>query len=232
MDRQAEPQGHAYVVPCFACQAPFDALASTWCACLTSKRTLVCPSCGSCFCRGTVAYKQNFWEKAPQILWDRLMADRRAVSGSPANPPPASAARPLVLVVDDEADVQRAAVLALKRLGYGAVLARDGLEGLQLARRYQPDLVLADAFMPKLDGREMCQRLKNDPATSGLKVVIMSAVYTAARYRSEAFKEFHADDYVSKPLELDRLRTVLRKHLGNGAADNSCEPPGPIPANR
>jgi CheY-like chemotaxis protein len=68
--------------------------------------------------------------------------------------------------------------------------------------------------MPRLDGREMCLRLKNNPFTSKLKVVIMTAVYTAARYRSEAFREFHADDYLSKPLDFRELRGVLARHLG------------------
>lgn len=219
MDSETQPQADTYVVPCFACEAPFDALASPWCGCLASKRTLVCPACGSCFCKADTAYKQNFWEKAPQTMWDRAMAERRTVFDPPPNSPPAAATRPLVLVVDDEPDIQRVALMALGKLGYGAVLARDGLEGLDLASRYQPDLVLADAFMPKLDGREMCRRLKSNPATSGLKVVIMTAVYTAARYRSEAFREFHADDYLSKPLDFEELRAVLQKHLGGRASE-------------
>jgi CheY-like chemotaxis protein len=226
MDPETQPQGHTYVVPCFACQAPFDALASDWCGCLTTKRTLVCPACRNCFCKAATAYKQGFWEKAPQSMWDRAMADRRAVFEPPPNPPPASVARPLVLVVDDEPDIQRATLIALSELGYGAVLARDGLEGLQLASRYRPDLILADAFMPKLDGREMCRRLKSSPATAKLKIVIMTAVYTAARYRSEAFREFHADDYLSKPLEFKDLRAVLQRLLGSGAPEARDAPGG------
>jgi CheY-like chemotaxis protein len=92
------------------------------------------------------------------------------------------------------------------------------MEGLALAARYRPDLILADAFMPKLDGREMCRRVKTDPETSSLKVVIMTAVYTAARYRSEAFREFQADDYLAKPLDFQEFRAILTKHLGNGGA--------------
>jgi CheY-like chemotaxis protein len=219
-----EAEGHRYVVPCFACQVTFDALVSPWCTCLTTKRTPVCPACGSCFCNASGTYKQDFWEKAPQIMWDRAMADRRAVFDPPPNPPPASVSRPLVLVVDDEPDIQRAALLALEKLGYGAVLARDGLEGLALADRYRPDLVLTDAFMPKLDGREMCRRLKSNPTTSRLKIVIMTAIYTAARYRSEAFREFHADDYLVKPLKFEQLRLVLRKHLGGGGSEAADSP--------
>ena len=219
MDSKTEPQRQTYVVSCFACQAEFDALASPWCTCLTNKRTVVCPACGSCFCRAATAYKESFWEKAPQAMWDRAMADRREVFDPPPNPPPTSVRRPLILVVDDEPDVQRATLLALEKLGYGTVLARDGQEGLLLASRYRPDLVLADAFMPKLDGREMCRRLKTNPATSSLKVVIMTAIYTAARYRSEAFREFHADDYLAKPLAFEKLREVLQKQLGGEAPE-------------
>ena len=79
--------------------------------------------------------------------------------------------RPLILVVDDEKDIQRVAVRVLESLGYGLVLAPNGEAGLEIARRYKPDLVLSDALMPKLDGREMCLRLKNDPETAGIKVV-------------------------------------------------------------
>jgi len=219
MDSETQPPADTYVVPCFACQAPFDALASPWCGCLASRRTLVCPACRSCFCKADAAYKQNFWEMAPQTMWDRAMADRRTIFDPPPNPPPATVMRPLVLVVDDEPDIRRVAHLALSALGCGVVLGRDGLEGLDLASRYQPDLVLADAFMPKVDGREMCRRLKDNPATSGLKVVIMTALYTAARYRSEAFREFHADDYLSKPLEFKELRAVLQRHLGGRASE-------------
>ena len=206
--------GVGYSVSCFACHQDFDALAAEWCGCLTAKRTLVCPCCNRCFCKSAAGYKQNFWERAPQPMWDRATELRRAVFQGPPNPSVASVARPLVLVVDDEADLRRASLVALQELGYGVVLARDGMEGLELARHYRPELVLADAFMPRLDGREMCRQLKANPFTSKLKVVIMTAVYTAARYRSEAFREFHADDYLSKPLEFRELRAVLARLIG------------------
>jgi CheY-like chemotaxis protein len=220
MNSDLQLQGQSYVVPCSSCQAPFDALAGAWCGCLTSKRTIVCSACRNCFCKAPAAYKESFWEKAPQAMWDRAMADRRAIFGPPPNPPPAFARRPLVLVVDDETDIQRATLLALEEFGYGAVLARDGLEGLQLAERYRPDVVLTDAFMPKMDGREMCRRLKMNPATARIKIVIMTAVYTAARYRSEAFREFQADDYLAKPLDLKDLRAVLQRMIGNAAMES------------
>jgi CheY-like chemotaxis protein len=223
MEQETLSSGETFDVSCFYCQASFDALESSWCGCLGSRRTLVCPACQRCFCKASAAYRERFWETAPQAVWDRATAERRNVFQRPPNPPVDSVSRPLVLVVDDEPDILRAALAALTALGYGTVLAPDGLEGLVLASRYRPDLVLTDAFMPNLDGREMCRRLKTDPATAGLKVIVMTAVYTAARYRSEAFREFRADDYLSKPLEFGELRAVLARHLPARAEDRCVD---------
>lgn len=213
MNLEEGPPNETYVVSCYNCQASFDALASSWCSCLVSKRTVVCPSCLTCFCKAPIVYRQKFWELAPQSMWDRVINEGKIAVDLPPNPAPDELPRPLVLVVDDEKDIQRVAVRTIGSLGYGVVVATDGMEGLELARKYHPDLILADAFMPRLDGREMCLRLKTDPATSETKIVIMTGIYTAARYRSEAFREFRADDYLAKPLQFRELRDVLQKHL-------------------
>jgi CheY-like chemotaxis protein len=213
MNLESTPPGETYVVSCYNCQAPFDALAGSWCSCLVSKRTLVCSSCLTCFCKAPTSYRQKFWEQAPQSMWDRVIAEGKTAFELPPNPPPEEAMRPLVLVVDDERDIQRVALRTIGSLGYGVIVAVNGMEGLELAKRYRPDLILADAFMPKLDGREMCQRLKTSHETAMIKVVIMTGIYTAARYKSEAFREFHADDYLAKPLQFRELRDILQKHL-------------------
>jgi len=119
-----------------------------------------------------------------------------------------------VLLVDDEPDIQRVAIRVIDSLGYGLVLGRNGEEGLELAARYRPDLVLTDALMPRLDGREMCRRLKEDPATAGVKVLVMTGLFTSVKYKTEAFKTFKVDDYLAKPLDFNTLRTLLQKHLG------------------
>ena len=106
------------------------------------------------------------------------------------------------------------AFAAITGLGYNAVVASNGEEGMDLTARYKPEMILTDAFMPKLDGREMCRRLKADPETASMKIVITTSVYTASRYKYEAYREFQADDYFSKPLELALLRDLLRKYLG------------------
>jgi CheY-like chemotaxis protein len=119
-----------------------------------------------------------------------------------------------VLLVDDEKDIQRVASRVIQSLGYGLVLAHNGEEGLELAQRYKPDLVLTDALMPRMDGREMARRIKEDPATGGARVVLMTSLYTNMKYRNEGFKTYKVDDYLAKPLAFEDLRVVLQKHLG------------------
>jgi len=85
---------------------------------------------------------------------------------------------------------------------------------LDLAQRYKPDLVLTDALMPRMDGREMARRIKEEAATAKAKVVVMTALYTNVKYRTEGFKKYKVDDYLAKPLTFEDLRAVLQKHLG------------------
>ena len=135
----------------------------------------------------------------------------------PETKPPADAdelARPLILVVEDDSRVRRATAEAITELGYGYLGASDGLEGLELARRYSPDVILTDALMPRLDGREMCRALKEDSATAHIKCVVVTGLYTRMRYKTEAISSFHADDYVHKPIDFNQLRKLLQKHAG------------------
>ena len=207
---QAEKQ-EKYEVSCYTCKARFDALDSVWCNCLSSERTLVCPGCLNCFCRSNSVYKERFWS-VPQTLWDIKLQEHRKDFLFP-NRGPENTRRPLVLIVEDEKEIQRVAVRDVEGLGYGVVLAQNGIEGLEFARLYQPDLVLSDALMPQMDGREMCRLIKADPETSRIKVVIMTSLYTQSKYKTEAYKEFRVDDYLTKPLDYNQLKSVLHKYL-------------------
>lgn len=211
-------ESESYVVACHKCQTPFDASQASSCSCLATERSLVCPSCGSCFCKAPTAYRQKFWSGAPKSVWDRKLDERREEFVPPANPAPGAVSRPLVLLVEDEKDIQRVAIRVIEGLGYGVVLATNGVEGLELARQYQPELVLTDALMPKMDGREMGRQLKESPETKGIKIVVMTALYTSQRYQQEAYRAFRVDDYLSKPLDVEQLKAVLEKHLKARAA--------------
>lgn len=207
-----------YVVNCPHCQAPFDALEAPWCSCLTNERTLVCPTCVRCACSAPAAYKQFLWRGAPAALRERHSREHK-VDDTWSNPEPGEAARPLVLVLDDEPDIRRIATRLISALGFGVVVGRSGSEGLLLARRYRPDLVLADALMPGLDGRELALQIKQDPQLAATPVVVMTSLYTAAKYRNQAFNAYRVDDYLAKPLDLGALRSLLEKQLhARGAA--------------
>ena len=137
-------------------------------------------------------------------------------STPPPNPDPGAAPRPLCLVVDDEKDIQRVASRVIESLGYGLVLARDGEEGLALARLYRPQLVLTDALMPRLDGREMGRRIKADPECGTPKVVVMTALYTNMKYKTEGYRSSRSTTTWPAP-GLRRPACCPQKHLARRA---------------
>jgi CheY-like chemotaxis protein len=202
----------AYVVVCNSCRASFDAAAAAWCSCLVTERTLVCPSCERCFCNAAASYKNRFWSVAPKALWDAKWSEHRQAVGPWAVALGSAPAQgPLVLVVDDEEDIRRVAAVVLSGLGCRVVFARDGADGLKMAHDLQPDLVLTDALMPRLDGRDLCRQLKDDPETAGVPVVVMTSLYTSVRHRMAGFKHYGADEYLAKPVDPTELRSVVQR---------------------
>ncbi|MSP55103.1 MAG: response regulator transcription factor [Myxococcales bacterium] len=118
-----------------------------------------------------------------------------------------------ILVVDDEDDIRNLLLLHLRREGFAAVGAANGFEALDLAQRSTPSLVMLDLMLPGLSGTEVCKRLRADPATRDVPVIMLSA-------RGEEIDrvvgfEVGADDYVTKPFSarelLLRVRAVLRR---------------------
>ncbi len=109
------------------------------------------------------AFKQKFWAGAPPEMRARRQAERNQPAGAKPTPLPDELRRPLVLLVDDETIIPRVATRVIEGLGYGVLVATNGEQGLELARVYRPELVLTDALMPKLDGREMGRRIKENP---------------------------------------------------------------------
>ncbi|MFL6244506.1 MAG: response regulator [Thermoanaerobaculia bacterium] len=209
----ARPRTDTYEVCCFNCQQTFDATRADWCSCVGRDNTLVCHHCGGCFCKAPAAYRERFWIDAPPSLFERKMIGSKRNLGARSNPAPAEVKRPLILLVEDDENVQLIVRTVVSNMGYGFVVGADGQEGLTLAREYGPDMILSDAFMPKLDGREMCRLLKEDPSTARSKAVIMTGLYTDRKYRNEALDYFKVDDYVAKPLAVDDLIKLFKKHL-------------------
>jgi CheY-like chemotaxis protein len=127
------------------------------------------------------------------------------------NPPITGIPRPLVMLVEPDEEIQAIVHRVCNNLGYGFVLAKDGQDGLELALHYRPNLILAEAFLPKLDGREVCRVLKLDG--SDFRAVVLTGLYTDTRYKAEALERFRVDDYASKPVSITELINLLEKHL-------------------
>jgi DNA-binding response OmpR family regulator len=121
-----------------------------------------------------------------------------------------------VLVVDDDVTIRRLLQITLETEGFGVVTAGDGNEALRRAQdEPRPDLVLLDIMMPGMDGLQVCHTLKNDPATSGTPVVLLSA--KAQSHDIELGLRVGADDYVTKPPDLLDLVARIRALLPVGA---------------
>lgn len=113
-----------------------------------------------------------------------------------------------ILVVDDERPVREFLSEALADAGHHILQALHGQQALAVLERARPDLVLSDLMMPLMDGRELCQVLKDDPATARIPVVLMTAA--APRVLEGA----RADAVLRKPFDLDALDAVIERLLG------------------
>ncbi len=195
------------VYRCHACAAMNVAADSDWCLCTGSERTLVCGKCGRCFCDAPAAWKRDFWRNASPGLAER----RKGMIGEVPLPQVVEICpvRPVILLIDDDKVVH--AVVPRVLAGFHGTLlhAYDGAEGLLMAQTVKPDLVITDALMPKIDGRELSHLLKNSSETCRTKVVVMTAVYKGAHYKAEAIRKFEVDEFLEKPINADRLRQVI-----------------------
>ena len=200
----------SYRVKCASCRKEFEALDTAFCACLVAEPTVVCNECHTCACKAPYPWKKAFWAGAPEALWDRKMEVLRRKRPAKELPEPADVARPLVLLVENSHAVQRAAARVIGSHGFGMVLAEDGEEGFELAKRYRPEVIVAEAFVPRLDGREMCRRLRQE-GLSKTRMVIVTGLYRSTAHRQEALREFRVDEYLTKPLRPEELDAVLKK---------------------
>jgi len=114
---------------------------------------------------------------------------------------------PCVLVVDDEPDMRRFLSNSLED-SYNVILARDGKQGLEMARKYLPDLMLLDLMLPEIDGLEVCKRLKENPDTCKIKIMLLTA-RTDETSKITALKH-GADDFLTKPFSQLEVQTRLR----------------------
>jgi len=118
-----------------------------------------------------------------------------------------------VLIVEDEPDIRGLLVFHIEREGYQVVRSSDGADALRQVRARPPDLVLLDLMLPGMDGLEVCRRLRQDPATAPLPIVMLTA--KGDEVDRVLGLELGADDYIVKPFSpkevVARIRAVLRR---------------------
>ncbi len=122
-------------------------------------------------------------------------------------------AQATILVVEDEEDILELVAFNLGQAGFRVLKAADGVEGLHLAQRERPDMVILDLMLPKMDGKEVCRRLRQAEETRRIPVLMLTA-------RAEEMDriigfEIGADDYMTKPFSARelvlRVQAILRR---------------------
>lgn len=116
-----------------------------------------------------------------------------------------------VLIVEDNPSVLRATSYILEKEGYEVLTAQNGLEGLKKAKENSPDLLILDVMLPGIDGFEICHRLRGEPQTANLPIVMFSA---KGQESDKAMgMKMGADDYLTKPVDrivlLDKVADLL-----------------------
>ena len=123
-----------------------------------------------------------------------------------------------ILVVDDEPEIRLLLDRALTNKGFSVDTAGDGEEALAKISGTLPDLVLLDAMLPKTHGFEVARRVRSDPRTRSVPVIIMTAVYRGWRFAQDARENYGAEDYVEKPFHLEDLHRRIEAVLESTAS--------------
>ena len=134
--------------------------------------------------------------------------------------------KPLVLIIDDNRDIQKL-VGELLASDYNIIAAPNGREGVRLAARYVPDLIICDVMMPVMDGLECCRRIKEEVSTSHIPVLMLTAC-SLDEQRVEGY-ESGADGYLSKPFNSSVLKSRCASLIANRKRIKDLWQSGPFP---
>jgi DNA-binding response OmpR family regulator len=116
-----------------------------------------------------------------------------------------------ILVVDDEVDLVETVRFSLDLEGYDVLVAYNGEEALNQARKENPDLILLDLMLPKLDGYKVCRLLKFDERYKHIPILMLTA---KIQEKDKATgMETGANEYITKPFEMDELMKKVKNYL-------------------
>lgn len=118
---------------------------------------------------------------------------------------------PLVLIVEDEQPIAEALRYIVEDRGYRTIMGRDGREGLELALKYHPDVIITDLMMPRLDGATLIRRVREEAARAGRLAPLI--FLTSAIDGPFAMDSSAPDAFVPKPFNLDYLEQLLDQYV-------------------
>jgi len=118
-----------------------------------------------------------------------------------------------ILIVDDEKDILEFLSYNLKKEGFSIYTASDGLEGLEKTKKIKPDLIIVDLMMPKMNGIEMCENIRNDKKLSNVIILFLTA--RSEDYTQIAALDSGADDFLKKPIKpkllISKVKSIMRR---------------------
>jgi DNA-binding response OmpR family regulator len=117
-----------------------------------------------------------------------------------------------ILIVDDESFLRDIVSAQLKAEGYDIVQATDGMEGLEKAKKENPDLIILDIMLPKMKGYEVCGALKADPKYNNIPIILFSA--KAEEKDKDLGKKVGADAYITKLFGSKELLAKVKELIG------------------
>jgi DNA-binding response OmpR family regulator len=118
----------------------------------------------------------------------------------------------LILIIEDEIDLLKITEFRLSKSGYRTISATDGKKGLELASQYRPNLILLDLNIPKIDGFEVCKRLKSNADLKKIPIIIITASYLNVVEKKSSLK---AECILLKPYELKDLLSNVKKYISS-----------------
>ncbi|MBS1187268.1 MAG: CheA signal transduction histidine kinase [Burkholderiaceae bacterium] len=150
------------------------------------------------------------------------VASSTAVHANAEQPAPNTHKKNIVMVVDDSLTVRRVTQRFLQREGYQVVLAKDGVDALEKLQEIQPDVMLVDIEMPRMDGFDLIRNVRSDNRISKTPIIMITS-RTASKHRNYAM-ELGANEYYGKPFQEQQLLESIEEFVGKEAAPAEPEP--------
>ena len=119
-----------------------------------------------------------------------------------------------IVIIDDDRVTLTMLQMLFTKSGFLVYTALDGSEGLELVKKEKPDLLISDMLIPKVDGLELCRRIKDNPELKDIKIILITAVYKGMPFKFEA-RECGAEDFIEKPIDTAKLIERVKVLLSN-----------------